>query len=125
MADPRPTEALKLTLLDGKEREFLLTMGGVRRVVKRLGLTSEAELSRASGIDAIIVTLHEGCLDKGDLSEGEFAELLPATRITDYSVACARLLGLSMPEPDGRPMPASPSPGTGSDSGPLPESTSG
>ena len=117
-----PTEPLRLTLVDKQEREFLLTMGGVKKLKERFKAKAISDLLQADLVDAGVPILYEAMLDKQGMTEEQFMELLPAD-LESLSKAILKLFGFSMPEPKDRP----PNPdlttwpaqiGTGSNSGP-------
>lgn len=93
----RPIEALRFTTLDGKERRFLLTMGGIRRIKSRFQVKTLGEFMNQDAAEVGIPLLYEALQDKGDLTEDEFAELLPAHMETIAKLS-AELLGASFPE---------------------------
>lgn len=105
----RPIDPTKLTLNDGKEYKFLLSMGGLRRLKEKFGVKTVAGILERDACDVGIPVLYEALLDRGDMTEDEFADLLPA-HLSKIGMAVAALLGASMPEPkpDANPTTASP-----------------
>jgi hypothetical protein len=100
----RPIDPITLQTIAGQELRFLLSMGGFRRLKKKLGIKNIGDLM-AQQEDAVIPLLYEALLDKGEITEDEFAELLPAN-LTILVKAVAEVLGVSLP--DERPIQAEP-----------------
>jgi hypothetical protein len=69
-------EPVTLTDINGTERRFLLTAGGFIRVRARLKVKNLSELLAAEDSTATMI-LYEALIDKSDLSEEQFAEILP------------------------------------------------
>lgn len=101
MAD-RPIDPVTITLLDGREHSFLLSMGSIRRLKKRLEVSTIKALFDQD-LEAIgIPLLWESLLDKGDLTEEQFADSLPAN-LQGLAEAIGRLLGASVNKAADRP----------------------
>jgi hypothetical protein len=78
-------------------------MGGIRRIKSRFEMKTLGEFMEKDAADVGIPLLYEALQDKGDLTEDQFAELLPA-HIEEITRMTAKLLGVSFPE---RPTEAS------------------
>ncbi len=105
----RPIDPITLNLNDGQERKFLLSMGGIRRLKAQLGVKTIKEILDQDACDAGIPVLYEALLDKGSMTEDQFADLLPSD-LPKIGRAVVALLGVSLPEAkqDDRPTIASP-----------------
>jgi hypothetical protein len=95
--NPSISKPVILTTTDGKEREFLLTMGGVRRLKNKLGVKALGEIFALDAESSGVPLLYEALRDKGDLTEDAFADILPANLEATVR-AVAALLGASLPE---------------------------
>lgn len=103
----RPIESVRLTGLDGTQYEFLLSMGALRRLKKRFGVSSLQELMAKDAEEAAIGFLWEGMLDKKEgLTEDEFVNNLPA-HLEALTRVVGLLLGASFPEKQNDPTAAS------------------
>jgi hypothetical protein len=105
----RPIDPITLKLKGGEEREFLLSMGGIRRLKKKLNAATIKDLLDRDACDAGIPILYEALLDKQGLTEDQFADLLPAD-LPRIGKAITELLGVSLPEPKPNTDPTLPSP---------------
>mgnify|MGYP000891252379 CR=1 FL=1 len=104
----RPIDPITLRLLNGEEVQFLLSMGGLRRIKKRFGCSQIADVLQRDVEECGVPLLYEALLDKGSRTEEEFADLLPAN-LNDVLRAVLAMLGISMPtEQQQRPTEASP-----------------
>jgi hypothetical protein len=117
-----PTEPLLLTLLDGQEYKFLLSMGGLKRLKERFKAKGISDLLQADLVDAGVPILFEALQNKDELKEDKFIDLVPAN-LEDMGRAILKLFGASMPGPKDRPPVPNlteipPRIGTGSNSGP-------
>jgi len=114
---PRAIDPVVLFTVDGQEREFLLTMGGIRRLKTRFGQDFLRELVNKDAQEACVPVLWEALRDKAGLTQESFEDILPADMLGTVK-AVAQLLGASFPESSDRPTTASlPPSGTGSLSG--------
>lgn len=104
---------VSLLCVDGQERKFLLSMGGVRRLKQKLGSKTLQEVLQRDIEEAGIPILYEALLDRGELTEEQFADLLPSDLPTLLD-AIMTLLDRSYPakkqraEAAANPTPASP-----------------
>jgi hypothetical protein len=105
----RPITPVAITLTDGQERKFLLSLGGLKRIKEKLKVKNLADVFKLDAVDAGIPLLWEALLDKGGMTEAQFADLLPAD-LQAIAERMAALLGVSMP--DARPTPPAPEPET-------------
>lgn len=96
-----------MTTIDGKEREFLLTMGGLRRFKQRMGVDRIEAVLGADAEATAVPLLFEALRDKGELTEETFADILPA-HLELIMRTIAKLIGASFPE--DRPTDAEPTP---------------
>lgn len=73
----KPTQPVRLTTLDGEERQFLLTLGSLKRLKARM-----ASIEQADGLDYYTALIYASIFpwQKGGpaLTEDELAEVLPA-----------------------------------------------
>lgn len=95
----RPIEPLILRTIDGQERKFLLSMGGIKRLKIRFGVQTISEFLQQDAEACGVPILYEALLDKGGLTEDQFAELLPS-HLEATGEAIGKLLGVSFPKPD-------------------------
>lgn len=103
-----PTDGPKLRLIDGVEKEFLLSMGSLRRLKKRFGVTLIKELLDRDAEEIGVPLLYEAMVDRGNMTEDEFANLLPANLDIILRTVMS-LLGYSFPdESKGAKQPADP-----------------
>lgn len=117
-----PTEPMVLTLHGGQEREFLLSMGGLKRLKERFKVKGISDLLQADLVDAGVPILFEALQGKAGMTEDQFIDLVPAN-LEDIGRAILKLFGASMPESKPRPPVPNlteipPQIGTGSNSGP-------
>ena len=104
---------VSLLCVDGQERKFLLSMGGIRRLKSRLGVKTLAEIFQQDIEAAGIPIFYEALQDRGDMTEDQFANLLPSDLPTLMD-ALMTLLDRSYPDKKRRaeaaanPTPASP-----------------
>lgn len=96
-----------MTTIDGKEREFLLTMGGLRRIKQRMKVDSIGAVLGADAEASGVPLLFEALRDKDGLTEETFADILPAN-LELVMRTIAKLIGASFPE--DRPIYAEPTP---------------
>ncbi len=94
---PIEIDPVTLTTTDGKERKFLLSAGGMNRIktkfsVKTLKALFEVDESASTAI------LWEALLDKGELTEEAFNDILPFNP-AHIAKAVGMLLGASFPDP--------------------------
>lgn len=93
----RPITPVAITLTDGQERKFLLSLGALKRIKERLKLDTLQELLNRDIVDCGIPILWEALLDKADMTEDRLADLLPAD-VQALIRSIMALLGVSMPE---------------------------
>ena len=105
----RPIDPITITTTDGKERKLLLSMGGVRRLKKRLGAASIGDVMNQDAEAAGVPILYEALTEKGDLTEDQFADILPAD-LAGIITTVARLMGASFPDAENRPTEAGTTP---------------
>jgi hypothetical protein len=96
----RPITPITITLQDGQERKFLLSLGGLKRIKERLKVKNLADVFQMDAVDAGIPLLWEALIDKGSMTEAQFSDMLPAD-LQAIAQSMAALLGVSMP--DARP----------------------
>lgn len=72
-------------------------MGGIRRIKSRFDVKTLGEFMEGDAADVGIPLLYEALEDKGDLTEDQFADLLPA-HMEQIAKLTAELLGASFPE---------------------------
>jgi hypothetical protein len=92
----RPFEPVTICLMDGRELRLSLSIGNIKNLFKRLGVKTLKELLDRDAI-ACVPILYEGYADRGDMTEDQFADLLPANP-NEILIATAQLIGISMPE---------------------------
>ena len=115
----RAIDPVILITIDGEERKFLLTMGGIRRLKEKFGADFLKAIMEKDAQEACVPILYEALLNKGALTIEQFEDLMPADML-GAAKAVAQLLGASFPDQTSRPIQASPQEnGTGSDSGPV------
>lgn len=78
---------------DGVERRFCLSLPGLKRVASKLGLSKTSEIFDADMTQSYPVILFEALVDKGELTEEQFGELIPA-HLEDLNEIVGKLLGL-------------------------------
>lgn len=100
----RPIDPVTITSIEGKEYQFLLSMGGIRRLKKALKVSNLAEILAFDAEAAGIPILYEALLEKGNMTEDQFADTLRAD-LNQIITTVTALLGVSMPDP--RPTEAS------------------
>lgn len=93
----RPISPVTMTLCDGQERKFLLSLGGLKRIKEQLKLATLRDVFEMDAVDAGIPLLWEALLDKGDLTQQQFADLIPAD-IEHVTRTIVQLMGASLPE---------------------------
>lgn len=101
--DIRNIDPVSLMTTDGQERKFLLTRGALNRLRKRLGVKNLQEILARVGTDedgAMGVFLYECLQDRGSLTEDQFLDIMPFSIERDQA-AITKILGVSMPQPDG------------------------
>jgi hypothetical protein len=88
------SEPIKIRLCDGTELELLLTLGGLRRAMRRLGVTSLKEAWDKYGEMTILSLLYDAlpAAAREKYGEDEFADLLPAN-LAQIAEVVHRLLG--------------------------------
>lgn len=94
---PIEIEPVILKTSDGKERKFLLSAGGMNRLKTRFTVKTVLELLTKDE-SASTAVLWEALLDKGDMTEDAFNDVLvynPAL----IAKAIGLLLGVSFPDP--------------------------
>lgn len=94
---PIEIEPVILKTSDGKERKFLLSAGGINRLKNRFSVKTVLELLTKDE-SASQAVLWESLLDKGDMTEEQFNDILvynPAL----IAKAVGLLLGASFPDP--------------------------
>jgi hypothetical protein len=93
-------EPAKVTLQDGKEREFLLTRGGMTRLKGKLGVSTDQELLHLPAETVMIPLLVESQRSQnGDrLTEDQMADILPVDIMWSGRTVAA-IFGASMPDP--------------------------
>ncbi len=94
---PIEIKPVLLTTTDGKEREFLLTAGGMNRIKKKFDVNNIKELL-ALEETALVPILYEALLDKNDLTEEQFNDIIPFNP-EPLMRALGMLLGASFPDP--------------------------
>ena len=98
----RPIEAVSLTLINGEQRQFLLSMGAIKRLKARFKAPTLKELLDRD-VEAIgVPILYEAMLDRNGMTEDQLADMLPS-HLVELGQAVQKLLGLSMPTPDPLP----------------------
>ena len=105
----RAIDPITITTTDKQERKLLLSMGGIRRLKKRLGLASISEVMNQDAEAAGVPILYEALVDKAGLTEDQFADLLPAD-LAGIIQTVAQLMGASFPDPNDRPTEAGTTP---------------
>ena len=106
---------VSILCMDGQERKFLLSMGGIRRALKRTGTGTLKELLALSDIEAVSIIFFEALIDKQGLDFETFCDLLPGdVGGEDLQSALGTLFDRSYPDRKKRaeaaanPTPASP-----------------
>jgi hypothetical protein len=94
----RAIDPITITTTDGKERKLLLSMGGIRRLKQKFGVKMLGELLERDAEEAGVPILFEALIEKGDLTEDQFIEILPAD-MNGVILTVMRLMGVSMPDP--------------------------
>lgn len=89
-------EPARITLLDGKERKFLLTRGGLRRLKDKLSLGSDADLLKMDAETGLIPFMIECQVGEKDLTEENLPDLLPV-HVQWQGEAFASILGFHIP----------------------------
>lgn len=105
----RAIDPITITTTDKQERKLLLSMGGIRRLKKRLGLSTISEVMNQDAEAAGVPILYEALVDKDGLTEDQFADLLPAD-LAGIIATVAKLMGASFPDADDRPTEAGTTP---------------
>lgn len=93
-------EPAKVILLDGKEREFLLTRGGMTRLKAKLGVQTDSELLHLPSETVMVPLLLESQRsENGDrLTEKKIEDLLPVDIMWSGRTVAA-IFGASLPDP--------------------------
>jgi len=92
-------EPAKVTLLDGKERSFLLTRGGMSRLKEKLGVSTDQELLHLPSEKVMIPLLAESQFGSDEkLTEEQLADILPIDIMWSGKTVAA-IFGASMPDP--------------------------
>lgn len=104
---PIEIQPVRLTTTDKKEREFLLTAGGMNRLKKRFDVKGLKDLLALEETAALAI-LYEALIEKTDMTEEQFNDILPFNP-QQIGTAMAMLLGASFPDP---PKAAEPTPTT-------------
>lgn len=99
---PRAIDPVRLTLIGGQERQFLLSMGGLRRLKQKFGAKVIGDLMTHDLEEVGVPILFEAMIDKADMTEDQLAEALPA-HLEELAATIAKLLGASLPERNGNP----------------------
>ena len=92
-----PVEPVRIVLLDGKERLFLLSAGALRRVREKLKAGNLQEVLERDIEAAGPALLWEALREKNGITEEDFLELLPADLPVQLN-ATMTLLDRSYPE---------------------------
>lgn len=100
-------EPARITLLDGKERKFLLTRGGMKRLREKLQLEKDADLLTMDAERGLIPFFIECQLEPKDLTEENLLELLPINGEWQ-GMAMAAILGFRIPNDQPTEQTASP-----------------
>jgi hypothetical protein len=107
----RPIEdAVTIRLADGQELTLLLSAGGLIRLKKRFGAKTMKDLLDRDAVDSIPI-LYEAIVDRGDLTEEQFADLLPAD-LEGIGRTVLTLMGVSLPARPTLEAPAADAPAT-------------
>lgn len=101
-------EPARITLLDGKERKFLLTRGGLRRLKEKLSMKEDADLLKMDAETGLIPFMIECQVGEKDLTEENLPDLLPV-HVEWQGQAFAAILGFHIPngpqaEPTASPL---------------------
>ncbi len=102
---PIEIEPVKIKTTDGKERSLLLTAGGMNRLKTRFEVKNLQDLA-AKGEETSMSILYEALVDKKDLTEEQFMEIMPFHPVSVARITAA-LLGVSLPDPNP-PVPVIP-----------------
>ncbi len=98
----RPITPVTMTLIDGEERKFLLSMGGAKRLKARFNVKTLKDILALDAEEGGTAILWEALLDKNGLTEEQFREKLPAHLMTVVRVV-GELFGASFPDWKERP----------------------
>ena len=92
--NPTPTDPITITLIDGRQYQLRLTLGGLRRIMQACGAKSIQQLMATEGDVVIGRLLYEAlpALDRSTMTLEVFEDLLPAD-LTTLAGVVARLLG--------------------------------
>ena len=94
---PIEIDPVVIKTTDGKERKFLLSAGGINRLKQRFKVTTVKDLLAADESAAVTV-LYEAMLEKGDMTEEQFNDVLPYNPPHIVKAICM-LFGASFPDP--------------------------
>lgn len=111
----RPGEPVLFTAVDGRELRFALTRGGEKRFRQKFNCKTRKDmldkLAKAfeSEDDTIGSFLYESLLDRSELTQEQFDDLMPLDMLGEQKLI-AQIIGVSLPEadPDRPPVPPSP-----------------
>jgi len=100
--NPTPTDPISITLIDGRQYQLRLTLGGLRRIMQACGAKSIQQLMAAEGDTVVGRILYESlpALDRSTMTLEAFEDLLPAD-LTTLAGVVARLLGARPQAPAG------------------------
>jgi hypothetical protein len=100
----RPIETLTIHLADGQERKLLLSVGALKRLKTRFGVSTMKDLLERDAVDSVPI-LYEALTDKTGLTEDQFADLLPAD-LQAIGKTILALMGVSFPDRPTQEAPA-------------------
>lgn len=100
----RPITPVDITLTDGKTRQFLLSMGGIRRLKTRLKVKTLNEIMQRDTDESLVPVLWEALLNKEGMTEDSLADLIP-THLGAMARAVNQLFGISFPDPKDPNLP--------------------
>lgn len=92
----RSIDAVRVTLLDGKERRFLLSQGGMRRLRDRFGVRDFREVLNLPVVQIIAPFLFEAMLDRGDMTEEQLEDIV-SFHAADNQTIISEIIGVSTP----------------------------
>lgn len=107
--EARPITPLTLSLIDGTERRFILSIGDLNRLKTRFKMDQFKDFLALGELVICVPILYAALLDKGDMTEDALADLLPA-HLEMLGRTVAKLLGVSFPEQKTPEGPSSPTP---------------
>lgn len=98
-----PYDHATLTLLDGRQYRFQLSMGGLRRVKQRFGISDLAELLKRD-IAELSTLLYEALpkAERAAISEEDFVDLVPVD-VDLIGKTVLKLFNVSFPDAPVRP----------------------